>query len=82
MSDILNKIKAALSWAQEQDWYPERKVIRGAIAGVATALVTALGLSASPLVAALASVVVAKATAYLVKPRKADVRRAAKVAKK
>lgn len=82
MANVLNKIKSALQWAQAQSWYPERKVIHGALAGIAASLVLALGLSTSPLVASLVAVLVAKGTAYLTKPRKADVQRAAKSAKK
>lgn len=73
---IFETVKSLLARAQAQPWYPERKVIAGAVAGVVAALVAALGpVAAGPLVASLAAVAVAKVTAYLAKPSQRDVLR-------
>lgn len=77
LSAVVQKVQDVLHALQASPLYPERKVINGAVAGAVTAVVVALGLSASPLAAALATLVVAKVTAYLSKPSVQDDAKAA-----
>lgn len=75
MEKILAKLNELLDAAKRSPFYPDRKIIRGAVAGAVTAVVAAVGLSASPLVGAIAVLVIAEATAYLTKPAARDVRK-------
>jgi hypothetical protein len=82
MKDLLAKVKVYLTELQKQPFYPERKVIRGAVAGLAAAVVAAVGLSASPLVAGLVAPAVAAVVSYLAKPAEPDLLRRVTIRRK
>ena len=80
LKEIVAKLTALKDKLQTSPLYPDRKVINETVSGLATALLVTLGLSASPLVGALAAVLVGALVGYLSKPDVADIARRAPTA--
>ena len=75
--EFASRALTARDWLVAQSWFPNRRVLTGAIAFAVAFIVAKAGFDVNdPYVAAGISLVVAKVTEYLLPPSSADVSRA------